>query len=48
MIPIQWISAYSPTTEFFKKSAAAEDEFFKKTIFIIMDERSKLNTEWKL
>jgi len=45
-IPTEWISAYTPTPE--EKSAAAEDEFLKKKIFIIMDERSKLTTEWRL
>ena len=44
-IPTEWISAYTPTTE--EKSAAVDDEFFKNKIFITMDERSKLTTEWR-
>ena len=39
------ISAYSPTPE--EKSAAVDDEFLQKKIFITMDERSKLTTEWR-
>jgi len=44
-IAAEWTTEYMPTPE--ERDQAKEDEFVKKRIFIAMDERSKLMTEWK-
>jgi len=44
-IAAEWTTEYMPTPE--ERNQAREDEFVKKRIFIAMDERSKLMTEWK-